>query len=88
MVDRFPSYHGEMKKGKPHGRGTKTWPDGTEYRGEFALGKEVPEALAPSERYLFSAVNVFYLCRHILFWCDPGGSPRVLDAPFTREHGK
>ncbi|CAM9904008.1 unnamed protein product, partial [Hapterophycus canaliculatus] len=33
-------YHGEMKQGKPHGRGTKTWPDESEYVGEFSLGKE------------------------------------------------
>lgn len=59
MVDRFSSYHGEMKKGKPHGRGTKTWPDGTEYRGEFALGKEVPEASTRSEQYPISAVDAF-----------------------------
>eukprot|EP00903_Cladosiphon_okamuranus_P011608 g10918.t1 len=33
-------YHGEMKQGKPHGTGTKTWPDESEYVGEFSLGKE------------------------------------------------
>lgn len=33
-------YHGEMKRGKPHGTGTKTWPDESEYVGEFSLGKE------------------------------------------------
>lgn len=34
-------YHGEMKQGKPHGMGTKTWPDESEYVGEFSSGKEV-----------------------------------------------
>ena len=29
-----------MKRGKPHGTGTKTWPDESEYIGEFSLGKE------------------------------------------------
>ncbi|CAM9826594.1 unnamed protein product [Discosporangium mesarthrocarpum] len=29
-----------MAAGKMHGRGTKTWVDGTEYRGEFFRGKE------------------------------------------------
>lgn len=34
-----------MKQGKPHGTGTKTWLDESEYVGEFSLGKEVQAKL-------------------------------------------
>lgn len=37
----FCRYHGEMKQGKPHGTGTKTWLDESEYVGDFSFGKEV-----------------------------------------------
>ncbi|CAM9888449.1 unnamed protein product, partial [Laminaria digitata] len=38
-------YHGEMKQGNPNGKGTKTWPDGSEYIGarheeEHTTGKD------------------------------------------------
>ena len=31
-------YFGEVKKGKPHGKGTLTYPDGETYIGQFAAG--------------------------------------------------
>uniref|UniRef100_A0A8C5PBD3 ALS2 C-terminal like n=2 Tax=Leptobrachium leishanense TaxID=445787 RepID=A0A8C5PBD3_9ANUR len=34
------TYHGDMSWGKPHGKGTLTWPDGRNYVGDFQYGQE------------------------------------------------
>ena len=33
------NYVGELKDGKPHGKGTYIWKNGTKYEGEFKNGK-------------------------------------------------
>ncbi|CAM9169851.1 unnamed protein product [Ascophyllum nodosum] len=33
-------YYGEMKEGKPHGKGTKTWPDESRYTGDSFCSKK------------------------------------------------
>ena len=34
------TYHGPTRFGRPHGRGTLTWPDGDRYEGDWVDGKE------------------------------------------------
>lgn len=33
-------YRGELRAGRPHGKGVKTWPNGDRYEGEFVEGRK------------------------------------------------
>ena len=40
LLYRGGTYRGPTRSGRPHGRGTLTWPEGDRYEGDFVDGKE------------------------------------------------